>query len=151
MCSAVLSPPTYKCILTDCRLLHELPDDHYLEQQLLKNPLALSKNIYKFVQEFPVALRKKYFPAFARVFAGRNQTEMLKLLIQDCQKHSPIDGFNLLVDNMTSNGWTNFEAIKFVIENHSDTPDARQALLKIIGTSGSDVIKFVDYLQKFQD
>ena len=123
LCSDFLKPPPHKCNKVNCHFSHKPPDDRYLEKQLFKNSLTDGRNVYDFVQMFPFALRKQYFPAFAKVFAARNQIEMLKRLVQDYQKLFPFDEFNILIDKMTNNGWTKNNAINFMIENHANSPN----------------------------
>lgn len=148
LCPALLSAPTQQCNKTNCQLIHEFPDGCHLEQQLLRNSLRDAEQVYEFILMFPSALRRRYFPALARVFVKRNQIEMLKKLVRDGQKIIPFLGFGYFVDEAISSGWTKFAAVKFVIANYADTPDARRAIVGLIGTTDVDVIHFIDYLQK---
>lgn len=136
------------CVEQACENHHTLPDHNHLERQLFKNSRKDSVEVYEFVMQLPLQQRIRFLPAFANVFTKFNQTEMLKRLIRDHQKSDPAVDFAKVIDAMVRNGSSNYDAINFVIENHIETPAAREQIVKIIGSTGSDVIKFTNYLNK---
>lgn len=145
LCPAVVSQQ--RCNSTVCDLTHVAPDNHFLEQQLLRNTLRDAENVYEFVQKFPSELRNRYFSVFARIFVDRKN---LKQLVRDSQKIVPFNGFGPIINGMVTNGWLKCDAVKFLIANHVDTPEARISITELIGTTGSDVIKFIAYLKKIE-
>lgn len=149
LCHSLVASKPSQCMFGDrCRMNHELPDEHYVERQLLKNFLKEAESSYKFFLLFPSALRHRFFPAFVRYFVARNSKKMLAKLVKDCQKIPPYNDFELIIKTMVSQSWTRCDALKFVIKNHKDSPDSRQTLVQLIGSTGKDVSKFIDYLQQ---
>lgn len=134
------------CNNSQCQFNHAVPATMHLSNQLLRYSQKDATEVFEFVSKLPRLHRIKFYPAFAAVFAKHRRMEMLKTLIRDSQKVDPADGFHCIIDALLRNKWSMFDAIQFVIENHIDSQEARNQILKLIGTSGSDVIKFTDYL-----
>lgn len=131
-----------------CTKLHDLPLAFEVEKKLVKNSLEDAVNVHKLLQSFPSDVRKRYFPAIANVFAHKNSTQHLKSLINSTQAISPFPGFDFIITALIENGWNRCEAIHFVINNHTESESARVNLLEIVGTTGSDVVQFVNFLTK---
>lgn len=129
------------CLLEGCINSHMIPSVKSFESQLLKNTMTDAEKVYKYLWSFPAALRDIYLPAFARIYAERKQTEELKKLVRDFPK------YGIIVDEMERNGWKRSDAVRFVIDHHTDPELGREEILKLICTTGVDVVKFCNYLQ----
>lgn len=149
LCPTMLAP-SRQCNVPDCHSEHTFPIAAYLEQQLLKNSLRDIEKVYGLILKFSSTIRCKYFPVFAKIFAQRIQTNLLKRLVRDIQNVKPIS-FECFIKALTSTGWSRCGTISFIIDNHVDSLEARQAILGLIGTTGQDVIHFTSYLVKIKD
>lgn len=130
------------CLNTECTSSHTVPEAIEFEGQLLKNTITDAENTYKYVWTFPEALRNRFLPAFARVYAIRKQKDLLENLIRDCPMQRDI------VDAMVRGDWKRTDAVQFAIDHHTDTSQlAREEILKAICTTGSEIVKFADYLE----
>lgn len=138
----------YPCLDAECSAkTHQLPTADFLEGQLAINPSSDVQKVYEFVQLFPTEKRCRYFPAFAKIYARKNQHQLLIDLIKNCQKSKKtLNCFENIVDALLLSGWSKYEAIKFLVDNHEDSKEARDVLVPIIGSSRSDVTKFMKYL-----
>lgn len=134
------------CNDSQCQHSHAVPATMHLSNKLLRSSQKDATEVYEFVSKLPRLHRVKFFPAFAAVFAKHRRTEMLKTLVRDSQEVDPVDGFHCIIDALLRNKWSLLDAIQFVIENHVDSKEACNQIIKLIGTSGSDVVKFTDYL-----
>jgi hypothetical protein len=140
---------THGCDDPECSAsTHELPSVDLLEKNLGKVPFSDVQSVYELVQTFPPEMRCRFFPAFAKIYARGKYFEKLKHLVRSCQK-SPktLSCFENIVDALLRNlQWSSYDAIKFLIDNHNDSKDARKVLVEIILSSKQDVMKFLDYL-----
>lgn len=147
VCLAAL---TRGCDDEQCSHSHELPDHFHLKRQLLNNSLKDLESVYDFVLKLPRQRRIRFFPAFAGVFAKFQQMSMMKRLIRDYQKIDTADGFDYILDALVRNGCSKHTAVKFLIDHHIDSPEARKKIFGIIGNTGQDFVKFLDYVHKVQ-
>lgn len=133
-------------------LTHEMPGIDHLTKRLQQVNYEDAFNGYKLVAtKFPQKFRDQFMPAFIEFFAEKKLQRHLKELIVDTQRLSPEFDFNSIVDAMLRNRWTRKAAVRFIVDNHEDSPQARNAIIKLIGTTGIDVTHFVDYLLKFKE
>lgn len=141
------------CNDPDCfHLTHDLPNAEYLARRLRCMNYKSCHNIYKLVvRMFPRDLRDYFMPAFVEFFVEHRLTNYLRDLVRDHQKSSPDFGFDTIVEGMMRVYWSRADAIRFIINNHSDSPQARIAITKLIGNSGGDAVKFVDYLSMLDE
>lgn len=139
------------CNEVDCfHTLHEIPKANVLRRQLLKHSLQDSKDVFNLVLTFPFVLRVRFFPAFVEVGAKRRHGNFLKRVICEGFKSKIIVNLSNVLKSMESYGWTNQEAIKFLIKNHDGSKAMINAIVEVITSSGSETTKstLADLLSK---
>lgn len=136
------------CMKAECEAqTHQLPSVELVAKKLEESTALGVQNALELILLFPDEQRRRYFPALAKVYAQNSELHQMESLIKHCQK-SPktISCFENVVDALSLSGWSYSESLKFLIDNHKDTEESRKVILSMIGSTGNDVIKFIDYL-----
>lgn len=108
------------CSDADCTSLsHQLPSIEKFEAKLQSYPKSNVKLNFELVQTFPSQIQSRFFPAFANVYAQRRQLNEIKQLLSSCQQSmSTFNCSDYIVEAMNNNGWSQYDIVKFLVENH---------------------------------
>lgn len=124
-----------------CNKLHDFLDVEGLETKLILKT-DMRDRCYELVKTFAIKIRFRCFRTFANIYAEQKKFDHLKKLIQETQRVDHNE-FDFIVEALEQrSGFTKHAAIKFVIENTTNTQNALQAIERFILLSGMPLSAF---------
>lgn len=138
------------CDKMECLDSHVIPNIAQLEQTLSRLGAVDLHDFYKLVIfKFTSKQRDNFLPVFSKIFVAQQNMNALKQMVADCQDTSPFTGFGFIVDSLLRKSWSCYDAVKFIIDNQVEkkaTERTRREIIKLIGSTGKEVVKFLAYL-----
>lgn len=138
------------CKNTACKKLHKFPAV-FTVRAALEGLLAKTINEAYGVTTKNSKMLEEYFTLFAELFIKHDKSfeNRLARMIMDCEKTPRLTKlYRNIVDILVLHAqMPRYEAIKFVIKHHADSPIAQEIILDMIVDTGADLIRLLPYLQ----
>lgn len=124
-----------------CDKLHDFLDVEDLESKL-RSKTEMKDRCYQLVKSLAIKICFRCFRASANIYDEQKKFDHLKKLIQETQRVD-LNEFDFIVEALEQrSGFTKHAAIKFVIENTTNTQNALQAIERFILLSGMPLSAF---------
>lgn len=133
---------------------HYLPDTQAVADRLDRCALKSIDDAFNLALQFPAKLLFPYFGQFAEQFTKKalvalGDESRLARMIMECERNARSHSMYRTVAGALEIAapMPSYQATRFIIKYHTDSPYAREVIIQMIIDTGPDLIRNISYLQ----